>query len=517
MKKKIVFYIFVIALFTGTLCACKQEEIVHNEPTGVPMSTEKPVEEQDKEKVTIEGEENTESLVPIDAEHFSDEYFRKIISIEYDKDGDGALSISEREAVISMNLAYHDVLKGRDEFRINNLVVDGLEYFPNLRFLYVDGAKQIVAKNHPSLRGIQVDEWKSVDFLCVKDCPQFCWMGGPYFYSYYIENAAPEVFYEHGVYGSYRYKTKLDGRFSVNLRNLSEFTVEGNEALFEEFPVEWLQKTDEGICIVEEYWKPFAEGQKVDLYDVTVSEVAEEEQERHAGAKWDVYVDSGEWDVPGVHIYVDTEETPENVWLRIGKVNSVESVEYSGDRSKMMRVLYDMEVMCYEKGITKLLKTIEAKDALLCWNEDGTIKMFEDEWAGMEWLAEGREATEIVLIDEEHFSCYEFRTILEERYNTDGEEGLSKQERENIRVFNFMGNVRMDGKQLDGLEYFPNLTDLYLGKVGAVVVENHPSLEVIGGETKGLKKLILRNCPNLELVDLELSEVEEVVLEGCKN
>lgn len=504
----------VVFLLAGTLCACKQEEIVHNKVTDIPSPTENRIEE-DKEKSMIEEKDGIGTLVPIDTEHFSDAYFRKIISVEYDKNGDGVLSIYEREAVISMNLSYHDVLKGQEQLRVNNLVVDGLEYFPNLRMLYVDGAKQIIAKKHPSLRGIQVDEWKSVDFLYIKDCPQFCWMGGPYFNSYYIENAAPEVLFEHGAYGSYRYKTKLDGKLSVSLRNFSKFTEE-NAELFETLPVEWLQKTDEGVCIVEAYWKSFAEGQKVELYDVTVSEVEREEKENHEGAKWDVYVDSGDWDVSGLHIYADTEEKPEEVWLQIGKVNSVDYVEYSGDRRKMMRVTYDMEIVCSENGVIKLLKTIEDKECQFYWNEDGEMKMFENDWAGMEWLDEGKAATDIVSIDKEHFSCYEFRNVLEERYNLDGEEGLSKQERENICVFNFMGNVRMDGKQLDGLEYFPNLTDVYLGKVGAVVVENHPSLEVIGGETKGLKKLIIRNCPNLELVDLDLSKVEEVVIEGCE-
>ena len=84
----------VVFLLAGTLCACKQEEIVHNKVTDIPSPTENRIEE-DKEKSMIEEKDGIGTLVPIDTEHFSDAYFRKIISVEYDKNGDGVLSIYE--------------------------------------------------------------------------------------------------------------------------------------------------------------------------------------------------------------------------------------------------------------------------------------------------------------------------------------------------------------------------------------------------------------------------------------
>lgn len=68
---------------------------------------------------------------------------------------------------------------------------------------------------------------------------------------------------------------------------------------------------------------------------------------------------------------------------------------------------------------------------------------------------------------------------------------------------------------MDGFEYFPNLTELYLGNTGTLIIENHPSVKVIGGKANDLKKVVIRNCPNLETLDLDLSKVEEVVIEGC--
>ena len=86
---------------------------------------------------------------------------------------------------------------------------------------------------------------------------------------------------------------------------------------------------------------------------------------------------------------------------------------------------------------------------------------------------------------------------------------------ENVIVMDFSDSIRFSGEILDGLEYFPNLTDLYLGHTGSLVVENHPSLEVIGGNAPGLKRLVVRNCPELRRIDLDLSEIEKVVIEGC--
>ncbi len=92
---------------------------------------------------------------------------------------------------------------------------------------------------------------------------------------------------------------------------------------------------------------------------------------------------------------------------------------------------------------------------------------------------------------------------------------LSLREREAVEVMDFSASIRFDGQILDGFQHFPKLRELSLGRTGTLVVENHPSLEVIDGDAPGLKKLMVRNCPELRRIDLDLSKIEEVVIEGC--
>lgn len=148
--------------------------------------------------------------------------------------------------------------------------------------------------------------------------------------------------------------------------------------------------------------------------------------------------------------------------------------------------------------------------------KDGAVFFsMEDYMKDMGFSEEPEPDKEVIPVDAAHFSSGIFRRYLECFHNIDAKEGLSLKERESVQVLNFEGLFRFSGETLDGLEYFPNLTDLYLGHTGTLIVENHPSLEVIGGEAAGLKRLVIRNCPELWRIDLDLSGLKEVVIEGC--
>lgn len=134
MRKKKALIRFVFCLFVGILCACHREQETDLTVTPVP--------------------EPAEELIPIDKEHFTSADFRKVISENYDTDGDGYLSDTEREAVLTISWA-EDVLP-EGELQDGFQVIDGLGYFPNLRFLSAGRAGQIIIKDHPSIRGVRL-------------------------------------------------------------------------------------------------------------------------------------------------------------------------------------------------------------------------------------------------------------------------------------------------------------------------------------------------------------------------
>ncbi len=160
-----------LALFgaiVAGLCGCKPaEEIpISVTPTQVPIVTEVAEEKE----------------IPIDAEHFSDEVFRKYISGMYDSDKNGALSQRERESVKEMewelgNWAIEreseDWLTDKKDVmyrKVCTTVLDGLEYFPKLEHLRVNNAQSVVLKNHPSIREISGDEGR-IETVLIENCP----------------------------------------------------------------------------------------------------------------------------------------------------------------------------------------------------------------------------------------------------------------------------------------------------------------------------------------------------------
>ncbi len=562
MRKKTAFIIFIFCLLAGLLCACHREQetgmTVTPVPgltalpgnTKVPSVTEEPgnhptaAPTRELSPTPVTGPEG--ERIPIDEAHFTSADFRKVISDNYDTDGDGYLSDTEREAVLIISWA-EDVLP-EGEMQDGFQVIDGLGYFPNLRFLSAGRAGQIIIKDHPSIRGVCLAR---ESFLYAENCPAFCSLSshGVILNPVYISKAAQEFFWEWNWGETYRPesgqlgKWALDGELVICMGAKLPGILsrgKGGSGFYEELPVQWLERTEDGVVLLEEFWKDYFVGKEVDFYEVSVS-VWEEDRKGFPAyfgeGKEDVIEDSqgrGKWvlwasdpmtDATSRGIVCYAEEMPEaeKIKLRIGEKSKVSSLDYSTERT-VLGLWYELEFWYQDGKREEKIGGLEAMSCSCIIRKDGTVCLLSPDEAifsmkeymgGAEFTEEPAQDSETLPIDGAHFSSGIFRRYLECYHNIDSKEGLSLKERESVQVLNFEGLFRFSGETLDGLEYFPKLTDLYPGYTGTLVVENHPSLEIIGGAAPGLKRLVVRNCPELRRIDLDLSGIEEVVIEGC--
>ncbi len=557
MRKKTAFIIFIFCLLAGLLCACHREQetgmTVTPVPgltalpgnTKVPSVTEEPgnhptaAPTRELSPTPVTGPEG--ERIPIDEAHFTSADFRKVISDNYDTDGDGYLSDTEREAVLTISWA-EDVLP-EGEMQDGFQVIDGLGYFPNLRFLSAGRAGQIIIKDHPSIRGVRLAR---ESFLYAENCPKFCSLFSYWINSnqVYVSKAAPDFFWEEHWGETYRSesgqfgKRVLDGKLVVCMGTKLPGILSGEKGgrgFYGELPVQWLERTEDGVVLLEEFWKDYFVGKEVDFYGVSVSaweddrkgfpdyfgegqikDVVEDSQGRK---KWilSAYDLDPMSDATSNGIVCYAEEMPEaeKVKLRIGENSKVFWLEHSAEKTRL-GLRYELEFWYQDGGAEKKIGGLEEMNCSCIIRKDGAVFFsMEDYVENTEFSEEPVPDNEVIPIDGAHFSSDIFRRYLECFHNIDSKESLSLKERESVQVLNFEGLFRFSGEILDGLEYFPNLTDLYLGHTGSLVVENHPSLEVIGGDAPGLKRLVVRNCPELRRIDLDLSEIEEVVIEGC--
>ncbi len=472
----------------------------------VPSVTETPTMKPDKE------------LIPIDEAHFTSVDFRKIISAKYDTDGDGCLSRTEREAVCLIHWDYFDLLQEGFILEEEAPDLDGLGYFPNLRFLTVRKAGKILLQDHPSVRGLQVEEGGAVAYVQIERCPLFQFISNPFsIKSCYIADAAPEILLE-AIYGnSVLYKSILYGGLNIyNPERFPGLTAEEENRIFGREPLkEWVGKTENGRAFSKELWERYLLGQEINFYEVSVAENTEEPSDMHGKKGWLAVVDHYDASDMGVScfpFYTDEIPDADSIRISIGEISKIIQLNYEADRGCILSAECSLKVVYQGKEGEELLGIIQEK-LYQCVIEEDTVRITPYRCQGLEVTPDSD--GERIPIDGEHFSSKVFQRYLEEKYPANAAEGLSTDIREDIMVMDFSGSVRFAGETIDGLEYFPNLTDLYLGHTGTLVVENHPSLEVIGGDAPGLKKLVVRNCPELRRIDLDLSKIEEVVIEGC--
>lgn len=524
-------------LIAGTVCACNQtkenkipltptlSETAAPELTVPPTATAAPEltlpltvapELTVPPTVTAAPEED---LLPIDGEYFPDEAFREEVKW-VDKNGDGFLSKEERNQV-----TWTSVSEG---------CMDGIEYFPNLRGVDIcsGGHSNILLRNHPSLAMLHGDEGY-VNVLTIENCPN---LKEVYFHSFSVgeltisgDTTAELVF----SYNSGAGHITLDDTVAVNFeddeylqQNYFYKDADGNfitecydleKYVFNDF-TEWTGLGEKIAPLSVEEIKDFLAGSTVDCFSFEITEMPEGTVDNAGNPGYQVVVNNGEWGYVSMTLEVYAENVPakEDFFVRPVEVQKVEVLKYSPKRGTVAKVKWKLEIG-YRGAKEEIILTQTERNHYVLMIPDGTAKVYytqRDLEESNEWnlpLKEGE-----VRINKESFTSRVFRTYIDAEYNVlDYGSSLSLKEREAITVMDFSDSIRFSGETLDGFEYFPNLTELYLGNTGTLIIENHPSVKVIGGKTNDLKKVVIRNCPNLETLDLDLSKVEEVIIEGC--
>ncbi len=537
--KKPAFWVLVVSVLVCVIMAvcfltnpkCK-EEMPEVTPTLAPTSAPAVTEPQEVSPAP------TEADVPLDEKHFTSEKFREYLSAECDVDKNGYLSEEERADVRYLYLeapvvAYHMKADGFD-------VLDGFEYFPNLRYVYTNNAKQMIFNNHPSIRYVEVKG--NLSYLHVEDCPMFQVISskGGNIGSYYISDVAEDCIYQ-GEYLNGReekYIIPLNSRCSIRLEHKEEFqeirsTKTDSSVYYKEIPVEWLKRTENGVGINGEPFKPYFVGKNLDFLQARIYDkerdseyvfLTEEEQNSASSYLWFydgvVLMEDDEVDVDQYR-YIQVPDMPEGVseedlYLRTGQNYQVSSVTAWADKGFKIRGSVNIDILYRKNGEEQTLTTMDNfvfyvhidknnNGRLLYWPYDfyDMLKHTPD--------TNGIEKPEVC------FSAKALQNYLNKNFNSDGEEGLSESERKNVYYLNYLNSVSLYKERMDGLDHLPNLTDLYISNADSLVIDGHPSLEYIAGDATDLKKVIIKNCPKLKVIDLDLSVVEEVVIEGCYN
>lgn len=101
-----------------------------------------------------------EDAVPVTEDYFMSLLFREFLTDTVDLNRDGFLSREEREAVTSLSTYVYG---------IGPVVVEGLEYFPNLELLSLPECREVIVRNCPKLESIELT-W--CDKLVCQNCPE---------------------------------------------------------------------------------------------------------------------------------------------------------------------------------------------------------------------------------------------------------------------------------------------------------------------------------------------------------
>lgn len=112
--------------------------------------------------------------------------------------------------------------------------------------------------------------------------------------------------------------------------------------------------------------------------------------------------------------------------------------------------------------------------------------------------------TDLVLIDQNHFSDSYFRKFLLQQYDKNRDGFLSREERDcvtsiywDVSEHSIEGEGIKSDTTLDGLDWFRNLETLCVVNAGDVYLKNHPSIRYLGGG-EGRANFWIENCECLE-------------------
>ncbi len=121
-----------------------QNEMPAQEETEAPGEVPVQEETQVMEKKTDNQKKARAADIAVNETNFPDPVFREYV-LEYLAGDDGVLSEKERAAVQYMELYYEEELKS----------VKGIEYFPNLQYLYLEGSKSLKSLDLRSMKNLK--------------------------------------------------------------------------------------------------------------------------------------------------------------------------------------------------------------------------------------------------------------------------------------------------------------------------------------------------------------------------
>jgi len=487
--------------------------------------------------------------IPIDEAHFTSSLFREYLSKEMDLDKNGYLSGEERVGVRYLYL--EAPIKTYPAQSSGFGVLDGFEYFPNLRYLCTNRAEQIIFTDHPSIHYVEVKG--DVGYLYVEDCPKFKMISAREgsISAYYVSDVAEGCIYQYDIVNGFEmeHTIPLDHRCAIELDRQEELpeirsTKTDAAMYYKEIPADWLERTENSIGIKQQFFEPYFTGKNIEflkthIYDKerdgTEAFPSVETNDGSAAYLWIEYVyepadNEGKYEEEEEYYEAEAESdeyelievsgipegvTEDDLYIKTGQNFYVTSVTSWGDKGLNVLGNVALDIVYKKNGEEHKLATAEGYlfHVYLDKNGNGQFVRLEDTYSLLNHTPDVNE----ILNTEECFSSRALQRYLNQVFNLDGEEGLSKSEREYVYYLDYMNSVSLYKEQMDGLEYLPNLTDLYISSAESLVIDGHPSLEYIAGDASWIKKVIIKNCPKLKLIDLDLSGVEEVVIEDCHN
>lgn len=352
-----------------------------------------------------------EDLVPIDAEHFTDEAFQRYISIRFDTNGDSLLSKTEREAVEEMDLSSWHLYNLGVELKC----VDGLEYFPKLRRLELNSLNEVSIKKHPSLEQLGGTEI-GITELRIEDCPVL----ESVIFSYSkietitIKNCEGLKFFytvrstTEDVSGTWEFRNTpelifcTDDSFSARQLILDADAVIAKDEHYTDMDKEnMISLTKDGITLCD-VCEVKMEGERKDSFthagfsladsfteadfeymDVQILEKTEDIYDEQGRKGWNVCIDLMENAYSRRSFSVYTEEQPEpgQISVRPGEISKVDILEYSPNRGIAFKVKWDLEVV-YRKETGEAVLGTMTEEQYWTIGADGTKKRYpsENEW-----------------------------------------------------------------------------------------------------------------------------------------
>lgn len=432
--KKIAFLCFLI----GAFCACNQSRetnttvtpaevtvtpVLTSEATvtGLPENTKTPSvtgkPENSPTEVPTESlrltptPEPADELIPIDTEHFTDVAFRKFISVKYDTDGNGYLSRTEREIVEEMDLSFWHLY----DIDIELDVVDGLEYFPKLKQLVLNGLYKVIIKNHPSLEQLGGTEIGIAE-IKIEDCPALESIVFSYSdiknitikncenlkFLYTVRSISDDV---SGIW-EFRNTPELiictDDSFSAKQLILDADAVIAKDEYYTSMDKENMISIAESGITLCDVCEVRMEGEKEDSFihakfsladsfteadfaymGVQVLEKMEDSYDEQGRKGWNICIDRkiDAYSKTAFSVYTEERPEPEQIHVCPGEASKVDILEYSPNRGIAFKVIWDLEVVYRNEAEEAVLGTM-TESQYWTIGTDGVKRRYtsENEW-----------------------------------------------------------------------------------------------------------------------------------------